>query len=161
MTSDISGVSLGYGGGAGGGGTWGQIGQDGGGAGNGLRERDVNVDVGRELVKRLQSRFPTLYVQGVGVETEASIAKKQKFMKDCLEEKGFGYSDCLAINLHCNGATDSSARGVECYTDCAGIEDFAVNLVQCVANWFGTKVRGKKTAKGSRAAFIANDIYSC
>jgi len=124
-------------------------------AGN-LKERDINVEVGRSLVKKLKERFPSTYIQGIGIETEASIYSKRKFLKKCIAENGLKAEKCLAIHLHCNAATPK-AKGVEAYSDYADMANFGSSLTNHMSSWFNSLDRGLKVANGTRAGYISSD----
>lgn len=123
----------------------------------GLTERELNVKVARNLTQKLQREFPKKYVQSIGVETEASIAQKQKFLANCLAQNGLQAEECLAIHLHCNAHADTNARGVECFYAQSALAQLAETLSATLAGWFGTKNRGGKKAQSTRAGFIVND----
>jgi len=122
-----------------------------------LTEREINVAVGRSLLNKLKKNFPNILIQGVGVETDASNGTKQKFLNNCIKQNGFNSKNCLSLHLHCNSATNKTAKGVEAYSDYAEMADFGSTLTNHIANWFGTKDRGLKVAKNTRAGFITSD----
>lgn len=122
-----------------------------------LTEREINVAIGKELFYKLKNEFPTKFIQPVGIETEASISKKQAFIRSCLAENAIQASECLAVELHCNSVIDSSARGAECYFSTASLSGLCSSLSNHVSSWFGTKNRGAKTAYGTRAGYILSN----
>lgn len=125
-------------------------------AGN-LTERAINIKVARELTAKLKKNYPKKYIQSIGVETEASIKQKQKFLKSCIVQNGLNPDECLALHLHCNAHSDTDARGVECYASLSAVEGLAGTLTENLANWFSTKNRGAKKTRGTRAEYIEND----
>lgn len=122
-----------------------------------LTEREINVKIARQLTQKLRKHFPRKYVQSIGVETEASIAQKQKFLQSCITQNGLKPEECLAVHLHCNAHTNPDAQGVECYFERPALEDLARRMSKILASWFGTKNRGAKIAQGTRAGYIAGD----
>lgn len=79
------------------------------------QERDLAKEIGRRVLVILKSKkeLNGTLIQGVGVETDATIQKKMHFVNSVIQENHYKPSECLGIAIHMNAATSPEARGFE------------------------------------------------
>lgn len=78
-------------------------------------ERNIAVELARRVLSILKSKaeLKQTLVQGVGVETEADIRTKMKFVNKVIRENRFSANKCLGIAIHMNAASANTATGFE------------------------------------------------
>lgn len=79
-----------------------------------ITERELNVKIGRKVLNILKEKLPTTFVHGVGIETDASVGKKTRYMNKVRKILGYGNEDCFAVSLHVN-ANYSNRNGIMGY----------------------------------------------
>jgi len=86
-----------------------------GAVGNGKTEREMTVILGRKVLEILQSKqeLKTCLIQGVGVETEANLNSKIKYLNQVVKENKFSPNECLSLSIHMNAASAKTATGFE------------------------------------------------
>lgn len=114
--------------------------QDPGAIGNGLQEKDVNLDIAKRLNSKLNSAG-AIPVMSRSNDTFYSLEERVK--------KGANANADLFISIHANSAT-ASASGTETYYDetyqSANSRRLAEEVQPRVVSAFGTRDRGVKTA---------------
>jgi len=114
----------------------------------GFNERDTLVPIANEITKILTKKLPTLLIQPVGVNTNATLWKKIKYINDTIEENGFKKEECITICLHINAVKDHKfASGVETWTSLnpTSIEQLiARNIRRWMTKYYDQRDRGNK-----------------
>lgn len=85
-------------------------------------ERVIAVELARRVLDILKTKteLKGTLVQGVGVETEANISRKMKYVNTVLSENRFIPSRCLGISIHMNASTSNKPRGFEVWYQRSG-----------------------------------------
>ena len=104
---------------------------DPGAVGNGLKEADVAVELRNAIADRLRIEGHTVFTDGSG-STNDSLREALKLIK------GNG----LALEVHCNAATNPTASGVETIGKGTKLKPICQKLSKAVAEVLGEKVRG-------------------
>ena len=104
---------------------------DPGAVGNGLKEADVAVELRNAVADKLRIEGHTVFTDGDG-STNASLRDAIKLIK------GQG----LALEIHCNAASNPSASGVETIGKGTKLKPICQKLSKAVADVLGEKVRG-------------------
>lgn len=78
-------------------------------------ERDIAKELGRRVLALLKtkSELKGALIQGVGIETDATIQKKMSFVNSVMSENHFKPSECLGIAIHMNSSTSPLPSGFE------------------------------------------------
>jgi N-acetylmuramoyl-L-alanine amidase len=78
-------------------------------------ERTVAVELARRIINILETKkeLKKCLIQGVGVETEANISRKMKYVNMVMSENRFTPSRCLGVSIHLNAVSSSAPRGFE------------------------------------------------
>jgi len=79
------------------------------------KERDVAKEIGRRVLAILKAKpeLGGVLIQGVGIETDATIQDKMKFVNNVVVENHFASADCLGIAIHMNSIGAGQATGFE------------------------------------------------
>lgn len=103
--------------------------KDPGAVGNGQTERNMVVILARQVLAILNSKpeLKNVLVQGVGVETEANLASKVKYVNSVIGENKFMPSEVFSISLHMNSHFTKSPRGFEIWY-CKGAKPNRVTI---------------------------------
>ena len=83
--------------------------------GNIYYERVFTVELGRRVLAILKTKpeLKGILIQGVGIETEATIQKKMYFVNHVIIENQYKPSECLGVAIHMNSLPGSTASGFE------------------------------------------------
>jgi len=124
-----------------------------------MKERDVNVDVCNQLINILRDKneLAGCLIQGVGVNTDASVSKKIKYANSVIKENQFNPDEVLYISVHCNAASNKTASGVEIWTPNphGSTGSIANSILSARLRYFPElKDRGIKNSTGARAGYI-------
>ena len=80
-------------------------------------ERNFTKEIARRVLIKMNEKKTAGdlqgLVQGVGIETDATIQKKMAFVNTVVHENHLNPQRCLGIAIHMNSATAKSARGFE------------------------------------------------
>jgi N-acetylmuramoyl-L-alanine amidase len=89
--------------------------KDPGAVGNGQTERNMVVIIARKVLEILNSKkeLKNVLVQGVGVETEANLNAKVKYVNSVIAENRFTPSEVFSVSLHMNSVFSKKPRGFE------------------------------------------------
>lgn len=89
--------------------------KDPGAVGNGLTERQMVVIIARKVLDILKSKpeLKNTLIQGVGVETEANLRGKIKYVNSVISENKLMPSEAMSISLHMNSSISKQPRGFE------------------------------------------------
>jgi N-acetylmuramoyl-L-alanine amidase len=127
----------------------------------GYTERQFTVDLARKIIDILKSKeeLKGVLIQGVGVETEATINKKIFYANKVIKENRFSPNEVMYIALHINSAS-KVAEGYEVYykSDLRSLE-LAHQLIKSNDAYDLFPNRGVKSSKGQRAGYI-DYVYS-
>ncbi len=83
-----------------------------------ITERELTVAIAGRVLDQLTSRRrdPNAYlIQGVGIATAASVAKKMEYVNTVIGKNRFDPKRCFGIAIHINSAGSGGARGCECW----------------------------------------------
>lgn len=77
-------------------------------AGEKVTERQFTVDIASRVLRILKDKLSSydVLVQGVGIETEASVVKKYRFINSMIDINGFNPADCYAVSIHVDSNVD-------------------------------------------------------
>lgn len=105
--------------------------RDCGAVGNGFQERDVAKEIARRVLIILKSKKElSSLIQGVGVETEASIQSKMRFVNTVMNENHFSPNECVGLAIHMNSIASPIPTGFEVWYQIRGqsksLADFMV-----------------------------------
>lgn len=78
-------------------------------------ERDMAKELARRVIDILKTKreIKDCLLQGVGVETDASIVKKMQYVNTVIKENKLPANQCLGIAIHMNAASSNKATGFE------------------------------------------------
>lgn len=78
-------------------------------------ERSICQELARRVINILnaKSELKSCLVQGVGVETDAHIRAKMKFVNQVIRENKFSREKCLGVAIHLNASVSNKPRGFE------------------------------------------------
>lgn len=95
--------------------------KDCGAVGNGFQERDIAKELARRVLLILKSKKDLhALIQGVGIETDASIQAKMRFVNTVMNENHFVPSDCVGLAIHMNSINSPLATGFEVWYQTRG-----------------------------------------
>jgi len=80
-------------------------------------ERDFAKDLAGRVLQILNGKeeLKGVLIQGVGIETEASIVRKMAYVNTVIRENRFSPHKCLGVAIHMNAAMSPKARGFEAW----------------------------------------------
>jgi N-acetylmuramoyl-L-alanine amidase len=89
--------------------------RDVGAVGKGKTERQMVTVIASKVLEILKAKkeLKGVLVQGVGIETEASLRGKIKFVNQVVNENKFTPQECFSLSIHMNSAFSSQPRGFE------------------------------------------------
>lgn len=89
--------------------------KDNGAVGSGKTEREMTVILGRKVLEILRSKeeLKNVLLQGVGVETQANLKAKIKFVDQVVKENRYLPGEALCLSIHMNAAAAKTATGFE------------------------------------------------
>lgn len=128
-------------------------------------ERELAKEIGRRVLVILKSKkeLNGTLIQGVGVETDATVQKKMHFVNSVITENHYKPSECLGVAIHMNAATDSRARGFEVWHQKSGKSKvFAEFLVRAWDKYNITPLRPRpvnNNKNGRYGRFYTDDAY--
>lgn len=99
-------------------------------------ERNIAVELARRVLVILKSKpeLKDTLIQGVGVETEADIRAKMKFVNHVIQENKLPANQCLGIAIHMNAG--GNATGFEAWHQIR--QGNSVPLAEALARAWGT-----------------------
>lgn len=79
------------------------------------QERDIAKELALRVLAILKSKPELVHslVQGVGIETDASIIRKMAFVNSVIRENRLTANKCLGIAIHMNASGSNKPRGFE------------------------------------------------
>lgn len=85
-------------------------------------ERDMAKELARRVLAILKSKaeLKGVLIQGVGVETDANIRAKMRFVNSVMAENQLTPSKCMGIAIHMNASTSNKATGFETWYQIKG-----------------------------------------
>lgn len=128
-------------------------------------ERSFTVELGRRVLAILKTKpeLKGVLLQGVGIETEATIQKKMYFVNHVITENNYKPSECLGIAIHMNAASVNSARGFEVWCQKNGRSDaLGEALVRSWGEYKVTPLRPRainNNKNGRYGRFYTDDAY--
>lgn len=84
-------------------------------AGKRVTERQITVDIGKRVLSILKTKLAVPYqdilVQGVGIDTNADIVKKVKYINSVVRMNNFDPQHCYVLDLHVDSNQDVYGSG--------------------------------------------------
>lgn len=86
------------------------------------RERDMAKELARRVLAILKAKkeLGEAIIQGVGVETDANIRAKMKYVNTVMAENKLTPSKCLGVAIHMNASISNQPRGFEVWHQRSG-----------------------------------------
>lgn len=127
-----------------------------------VTERELTVAIGEKVLKILIAKLPESIVLGVGIETEANVWAKTRYMNKVRRVLKFKKEDCFAVSLHVNG-NYPKASGIEGFyqTKNLGGLKFLLEILTAMKKYFDYRIRRVMKSRQSRFGrlYIDNTGY--
>lgn len=95
--------------------------KDCGAVGNGYQERDIAKELARRVISILKTKKElNALIQGVGIETDATIQAKMQYVNTVMNENHFSPSECVGLAIHMNAINSPIATGFEVWHQIRG-----------------------------------------
>jgi len=115
-----------------------------------VQERTINKLVCQELMNILNNKSELLDtdIQGVGVQTDAKINDKTKYVNSVIKENNLNKNECLVVSIHCNAERGTKAQGTETWSKYDALSvGIGTSICKSIVKYFKIPNRGNKKTR--------------